>query len=106
MAFDVWPADDLFQVHAIRRLNANDDAAGQERARGAKFLRENAGQFLGVFHIVIVSVAGLGQGGHEVLVVIVAQADGADRDAVAAQFATETREVRGAARPDIGETVR
>lgn len=104
-AFDLGAADDFAKEHAIRHGDANGDAAGEKRAGDAEFLGKDAGQLFGVAHVVVIRAAGFREGGHEVLVVIVAEPDRRHRDALFAQFAAEPCEVRSAFRADIREPI-
>src|SRR5262249_13700943 len=61
-------AGGLDDAHAGGGLDTHREAGGYGRARRVEFAGEDGGEILGVAQVVVVSRAGVGEGGHQVLV--------------------------------------
>ena len=95
MEREIVLAEDAFRFDAIRQRDRDFHVAGDGIFDRAEFVFENPRQLFGIFDVVIIRVARLGEGGHEVLVVVVAETDGRYPESLAAKLLTELRESRG-----------
>src|SRR5690606_15512665 len=91
--------------NTIRKLDTNDDLAGEDVEDVAEFGGEDTGKVLAGFDKVSVAVAGAGEAGHEVLVVIEPDSNGGDGDVFAGEGLAETFEVGRGGGADISDAV-
>ena len=107
LAVDSAPAaENAARPDAGRTVDADLYPAGRDRQRAAELSGENRNEVGASGDEVEVAVRILGERGHQVLVVVAADADGADRDTLFDQRAAELAEFGGRGGADIGLAVR
>ncbi len=94
------------QLHTFRANDPHRHALCGDGQCTAQFLLEDQRQVAAVFDKIEVAVRILRQRGHQILVVVAADADGADRNPFPGQTASQTAEFKGTGRPDIGQAIR
>ena len=99
-------ADEAKRLHTVGAGDLNPHVPRGHGEQFAELLGEDFWKFFRVLDIIIIGVAGLGQPGHQILVVIITHADGRDGNPLFGQVAAEPAQFTRRAWSHVGKPVR
>src|SRR5262249_10136473 len=99
-------ADEADGFYVVRADDFNPNFARGHGEEFAQLLAKNLRPLLCVLDVVVIRVAGFGEAGHKIFVVIIAHANCGHAESALGQVATETPEFPWRTRADIREAVR